>query len=77
MGTGIPDIDRDACIGCGNCVEWCPAGAVDMRAGKAVIISPRDCCYCTDCEEVCPSGAIKCPFEIILVADKSGKNAGK
>jgi len=75
MGTGTPDIDINTCIGCGNCVEWCPAGTVGIVKGKAVIISPRNCYYCTDCEMVCPSGAIKCPFDIILVGNDLEKDA--
>jgi ferredoxin len=77
MGTGIPEINRRACIACGNCVDWCPAGAVALVDGKAVIVDPRNCDYCTDCERVCPVDAIACPFEIILVSDDSGNDARK
>lgn len=63
----IPEIDVTKCTDCGDCVEWCPTGAVKLVNGKAVIVSAEDCHYCTDCETVCLAGAIKCPFEIILV----------
>ena len=75
MGTEIPEIDLKACIGCRNCVDWCPAGVVGIVNGKAAIISPRDCSYCTDCERVCPVGAITCPFDIILVGNDSEQAA--
>jgi NAD-dependent dihydropyrimidine dehydrogenase PreA subunit len=67
MLSGMPEIDLKTCTGCGDCVEWCSRGAVAMRDGKAMIITPARCHYCTDCEEACPAGAIQCPFEIILV----------
>ena len=66
MTTGVPEIDLDACTGCGDCVEQCPTGAVEMVLGKPALIKPEECRYCTDCEEVCPAGAIKCPFVIIM-----------
>ena len=77
MRTGIPDINRKTCIGCGNCVDWCPVGAVGIVKGKAVIINPRNCHYCTDCERVCPVGAIACPFDIILICNESEGDAGE
>ena len=70
----LPDIDQQACIGCGNCAAWCPAGAVQIVDGKAVIVDPEKCDYCTDCESVCPVGAIACRFEIILIGKDAKKN---
>ena len=67
MKTAIPEIDLEKCTGCGDCVEWCPTGVVQLAKGKVVLASPQNCRYCTDCEAVCPSGAIRCPFDIILV----------
>lgn len=69
--AAIPEIDIEKCTGCGDCVEWCPIGAVKLVKGKAVIVSPDDCYYCTDCEPVCSPGAIRCPLEIILVRAES------
>ena len=63
----IPEIDLDICTGCGDCVEFCPFGIVELANGKATIVNPENCDYCTDCETFCPPGAIRCPFEIILV----------
>jgi NAD-dependent dihydropyrimidine dehydrogenase PreA subunit len=68
MKRATPEIDLNQCIGCGDCVEWCPTNAVALVNGKAVVVRPEDCNYCTDCETVCPSGAIHCPFEIILMS---------
>ena len=66
MANGVPDIDAEICIGCGDCASWCPAGAVSIVDGKAVVANPQACSYCTDCESICRSGAISCPFDIIL-----------
>ena len=66
MATAIPRIDREACIACGACADYCPGGAVHIRNGKAEITDPEACTYCTDCEAVCPTGAIQCPFFIIM-----------
>lgn len=60
----MPEIDREKCTGCGECVEQCPVGVVKLVDGKAVVT--EECNYCTDCETLCPSGAIACPFDIVL-----------
>ena len=63
--TGVPEIDREKCTGCGDCVDSCPTGAAGIVDGLASIVRPDDCDYCTDCEALCPCAAIACPFEII------------
>ena len=68
MKRAIPEIDLEQCTGCGDCVEWCTTGAVELVNGKAVVVMPEDCHYCTDCEAVCSARAIRCPFEIILMS---------
>jgi len=50
-------MNLDACTGCGVCVEMCPAGAMCLVAGKAVI-NTELCTACKACIEVCPTGAI-------------------
>lgn len=77
MKMAVPEIDVEKCTGCGECVDWCPAGVVEVVNGKAVIVNPQACDYCADCETVCSSGAIKCPFEIILATPEPDKNAEK
>lgn len=59
-----PSIDEELCTGCGDCVSVCPAEALALRAGRALILKPEDCWYCGECEEMCPVGAISRSFEI-------------
>jgi formate hydrogenlyase subunit 6/NADH:ubiquinone oxidoreductase subunit I len=63
----VPVINRDLCIACGSCVEFCPGGAVRIVDGKAAVVNAAACSYCTECEAICPTGAISCPFTVILV----------
>jgi NAD-dependent dihydropyrimidine dehydrogenase PreA subunit len=64
--TVMPHIDQQRCTGCGDCVTACPAEALALEEGHAVMAQPEDCQYCGDCEDLCPVGAIARPFEIIL-----------
>ena len=68
-----PEVNPDICTGCGDCVEFCPTGAVAIVNGKVAIVKPEACTYCTECEALCPQGAIRCPFEIILVKPENKK----
>ena len=55
----IQSIDRDACVGCGRCVERCPLDTLRLDAdGKAYIAYPEDCMTCYICELGCPINAI-------------------
>ena len=68
-----PEVNPEICTGCGDCVEFCPTGAVAVINGKATVVRPDACTYCTDCEALCPSGAIRCPYEIILLEQTAPK----
>ncbi len=57
MGAAEPECDREACTGCGVCVEACHLGAIELRDGKAVIDRER-CVTCGDCIKACPLGAM-------------------
>lgn len=53
----IPDIDRDKCILCGDCVKACKFNA--LAKGKDRIILFDELCHnCGACGLVCPTGAI-------------------
>jgi len=50
-------VDVDLCTGCGECAENCPADAITIRDGKAVVDAGA-CVECEICVNVCPTGAI-------------------
>ena len=54
----LPEIREKRCIGCGACAKWCPAGAIVVEGGKAVIDSEK-CIFCGQCLAVCPAGAVR------------------
>jgi len=68
-----PEVNQETCTGCGDCVDFCPTGAVAIIDGKATVVKPEACNYCTECETICPTGSIRCPFEIVLVKPADGK----
>ncbi len=50
-------IEEDLCIGCGDCVEACPFGAIKM--GSEVVEGDRRICMgCGVCVSVCQEGAL-------------------
>jgi len=49
-------IDDELCTGCGNCVDSCPFGAIEIENDKAKILP--NCNLCGACVEVCPVEAI-------------------
>ena len=54
-GAGVR-LKADLCIGCGNCVEACPFGAVLWNQHEN---KPQICVYCGYCEPYCPYGVIE------------------
>lgn len=53
-----PRLDKKLCVGCNVCGKICPAKAIQMQKGKAVIEKPK-CIRCFCCQEFCPKGAMK------------------
>jgi nitroreductase/Pyruvate/2-oxoacid:ferredoxin oxidoreductase delta subunit len=51
-------IDRDKCIGCGECVRVCPSQTLAMQDGKAVVTGARSLA-CGHCAAVCPVEAVR------------------
>ncbi|MBY8980199.1 MAG: electron transfer flavoprotein subunit alpha [Candidatus Lokiarchaeota archaeon] len=49
-------IDEDQCTGCGNCVDSCPYGAIELENNKAIVLP--NCNLCGICVENCPVEAI-------------------
>ena len=64
--TLLPEINLEACTGCGECAVVCPTDALAMAEGKAVMAHPERCIYDGDCEPICPVTAIQLPYLIVL-----------
>ncbi len=59
-------IDQDTCIGCGRCMEICPAVFyLNETIGKAEVIDP-DACEFVGC---CEAAEENCPVEAITVEE--------
>lgn len=65
-------IQKEKCIGCGQCTEACPGNLIKRDSdGKAEIRHIRDCWGCTSCVKECPVNAIL----FYLGADIGGKGS--
>jgi adenylylsulfate reductase subunit B len=65
-------IQKNKCIGCGNCIEVCPGNLLKKdKQGKAEIRHFRDCWGCTSCVKECKQEAI-CFY---LGADMGGRGS--
>ena len=51
-------LNRDACIGCGSCVEVCPHRVFVMDGKKALLKHLDACMECGACALNCPTSAI-------------------
>ena len=51
-------IDKQRCIGCGVCVQVCPADTLSVVEGKSTVTGERTL-HCGHCQAVCPTEAIK------------------
>lgn len=54
----LPSVLRDKCNGCSICIKWCPANAISIENGKAIIVQ-NSCIGCGECTVVCKNGAIE------------------
>ncbi len=51
-------VDKEACVGCGTCVDACPEAAIEMDDEFAKVDEAR-CNECGTCVDACPTQAIK------------------
>jgi ferredoxin len=52
-----PVHEAGRCLGCGQCREICPAGAI-VLSGKRIDFDYKRCIRCYCCQEICPEDAI-------------------
>lgn len=52
------EVDKEQCMGCGECAEGCPGDVYGLVDGKAEVIDIDECHGCHTCEELCESNAI-------------------
>ncbi len=53
------DIDKDKCISCGLCVDYCPRDVLHKNEEGIPFMKYRDdCWYCDVCAFICPKKAI-------------------
>lgn len=53
-----PLFSREACIGCGKCVQICPGKALALDSERKIVADYDACIRCYCCHEVCPADAI-------------------
>ena len=53
-----PVIDIDECIGCGICVDSCPADVLELEDDRATVVDGEACIGCAACMDACPADAI-------------------
>jgi len=54
----IIKIDQSLCNGCGDCITACAEGAIELKDGKAQVVSDSFCDGLGACLAVCPQGAL-------------------
>ncbi|MCK5548171.1 MAG: DUF362 domain-containing protein, partial [Thermoplasmata archaeon] len=57
-----PRVTKEKCIGCGECVTWCPEEAIQLIEEKAVIDIYK-CVVCGECTATCREGAVAIRWE--------------
>jgi len=57
-GSAEPELQKDACMGCGLCVDICREKALVLQNGKP-LLDKSLCVHCADCMQSCPTDAWK------------------
>lgn len=71
----IIKIDREKCIGCGQCVNACHNSAIDMVDGKAMLVREPQCDGLGACIGQCPVGALTIEQKEVAPQQNPAENA--
>jgi len=52
------DVDPVKCTSCGNCVKFCPTGAIKLHEEGPAVIDKDSCIGCGACANVCSENAV-------------------
>lgn len=55
-------VDKEKCVGCGECVRACLTGALKLVNGKAMLIDERLCDGYGSCIAICRYNAIRLEY---------------
>ena len=62
-------IDKDACTGCGVCVDACPTNAISGERKQLHVIDQKLCTKCDTCRQVCKFDAVPVETGIVELAE--------
>lgn len=48
------EILKDRCVGCGNCIPWCPMGVIYIAEDRLAEVNTDGCVECNNCYRMCP-----------------------
>jgi len=52
------EINKETCVGCGECADICPAHVYKLVDSKSEPVNMDACIECCSCVEVCPTNSI-------------------
>lgn len=70
---GVNQIDKELCVGCGECVSACPFGAIYIPLGEKVPISCDLCGGDPQCVKYCPREVLSYASGENLADEKRGR----